>query len=66
MVDDGFWEVAKNKFEEVKKRYELVKEHKRWVSMRMKRGFCFDSSSLLLNFVFVKILLFSIILFGSI
>ncbi|MCZ7394164.1 MAG: nucleotidyltransferase domain-containing protein [Candidatus Methanoperedens sp.] len=39
IVDDGFWEVAKNKFEDVKKRYELVKEPKRWVSMRMKRGF---------------------------
>ncbi len=39
IVDDGFWEVAKDKFEEVKRRYELVREHKRWVSMRMKRGF---------------------------
>ena len=39
IVDDGFWEVARNKFEEVKKRYELVKEPKRWVSMRMKRSF---------------------------
>lgn len=39
IVDDGFWVVAKGKFEDVKKRYELVKEPKRWVSMRMKRGF---------------------------
>jgi hypothetical protein len=39
IVDNGFWEVARNKFEEVKKRYELVREPKRWVSMRMKRGF---------------------------
>lgn len=39
IVDDGFWGIAMNKFEEVKKRYELVKEPKRWVSMRVKRGF---------------------------
>jgi predicted nucleotidyltransferase len=39
IVDDGFWEVARNKFEEVKKRYELVKEPKRWVSLSMKRSF---------------------------
>lgn len=39
IADDGFWEVARNKFEDVIKRYELVREHKRWVSMRMKRGF---------------------------
>src|SRR5659263_124716 len=32
IVDDGFWEIAMNKFEEVKKRYELVKEPKLWVS----------------------------------
>ncbi len=39
IVDDGFWEVARNKFEEVKKKYELVKEPKRWMSMSMKRSF---------------------------
>ncbi len=39
IVDDGFWEVARNKFEEVKKRYELVKEPKRWMSLSMKRSF---------------------------
>lgn len=39
IVDNGFWEVARNKFEEVKKRYELVKEPKRWVSLSMKRSF---------------------------
>jgi predicted nucleotidyltransferase len=39
IVDDGFWEIAMNKFEEVKKRFELVKEPKRWVSMSMKRSF---------------------------
>jgi predicted nucleotidyltransferase len=39
IVDDGFWEVAMTKFEEVKNRYELVKEPKRWVSMSMKRSF---------------------------
>lgn len=39
IVDDGFWGIAKNKFEETKKRYELVKEHKRWVSLSMKRSF---------------------------
>lgn len=39
IVDDGFWEIAMNKFEDVKKRYELVKEPKRWVSMSMKRSF---------------------------
>jgi len=39
IVDDGFWEIALDKFEEVKKRYELVKEPKRWVSMSMKRSF---------------------------
>jgi|GEM_PF-702447 len=39
IVDDGFWEIAINKFEEIKKRYELVKKPKRWVSMSMKRSF---------------------------
>lgn len=39
IVDDGFWEVAKNKFEEVKKRYELVRERRRWISLRMQRSF---------------------------
>ena len=39
IVDDGFWEIAMNKFEEVKKRYELVKEPKRWVSMSMRKSF---------------------------
>ena len=39
IADDGFWEIAMNKFEEVKKRYELVKEPKRWVSMSMRRSF---------------------------
>ena len=38
-MNDGFWEIAMIKFEEVKKRYELVKEPKRWVSMSMKRSF---------------------------
>lgn len=36
IADDGFWEVARNMFEEVKKSYELVKEPGRWVSMKMK------------------------------
>ncbi len=39
IVDDGFWKIAMNKFEEVKQRYELVKQPKRWVSMSMKRSF---------------------------
>ena len=39
VVDDGFCEVAKNKFEEVKKRYELVKGDKCWISLSMKRSF---------------------------
>jgi len=39
IADDGFWEIAMNKFEEVKKRYELVKEPKRWVSMSMRKSF---------------------------
>jgi predicted nucleotidyltransferase len=39
VVDDGFWEVARDKFEEVKKRYDLVKEHKSWVSLSMKGWF---------------------------
>ncbi len=39
IVDDGFWELAKNKFEETRKRYELVKEEKRWISLSMKRSF---------------------------
>lgn len=47
IADDGFWEVAKDKFEEVKRRYELVKEHKRWVSMRMKRSFLEERRKLL-------------------
>ncbi|VVB88310.1 Nucleotidyltransferase domain protein [uncultured archaeon] len=37
--DDGFWKVARNKFEEVRKRYELVKKHKSWISMSMQRTF---------------------------
>ncbi len=49
IVDDGFWEVAKDKFEEVKRRYELVKEPKRWVSMRMKRGFLEEQRQLSAN-----------------
>ncbi len=47
IVNDGFWEVARNKFEEVKKRYELVKEPKRWVSMKMKRSFLEERGKLL-------------------
>lgn len=39
IVDDGFWEVARSKFEDVRKRYELVKEQKSWVSLSMKRSF---------------------------
>jgi len=39
IVDDGFWKIAMNKFEDVKNRYELVKEPKRWVSMSMKKSF---------------------------
>lgn len=39
IVDDGFWEIARIRFEDVKKRYDLVKEPKRWVSMSMKRNF---------------------------
>jgi len=46
IVDDGFWEIAMNRFEDVLKRHELVKEPKRWVSMSMKRSFLaqFDPS----------------------
>ncbi len=47
IVDDGFWEIAMNKFEEVKKRYELVKEPKRWVSMSMKRSFLKERGGLI-------------------
>ena len=47
IVDDGFWEIAMNKFEEVKKRYELVKEPKRWVSMSMKRSFLKERGELI-------------------
>ena len=39
IIDDGFWGDAKDKFEETKKRYELVKEHKKWVSLSMRRSF---------------------------
>ncbi len=39
IIDDGFWGIAKDKFEETKKRYELVKEHKKWVSLSMRRSF---------------------------
>jgi uncharacterized protein len=39
LVDDGFWETAKNKFEETKKKYELVKDNKCWISLSMKRSF---------------------------
>ncbi len=45
IVDDGFWEIAKNKFEEVKKRYELVKGDKCWISLSMKRSFLKGSKS---------------------
>jgi predicted nucleotidyltransferase len=47
IVDDGFWEIAMNKFEDVKKRYELVKEPKRWVSMRMKKSFLKEQGELI-------------------
>jgi predicted nucleotidyltransferase len=47
IVDDGFWEIARIKFEEVKKRYELVKEPKRWVSMNMKRSFLKEHEELI-------------------
>jgi hypothetical protein len=47
IVNDGFWEIARNKFEEVKKRYELVKEPKRWVSMNMKRSFLKEHGELM-------------------
>ncbi|NJD77967.1 MAG: nucleotidyltransferase domain-containing protein [Candidatus Methanoperedens sp.] len=39
IIDDGFWKIAKDRFEEVKKKYELVKGHKKWVSLSMKRSF---------------------------
>lgn len=44
IVDDGFWEVAKNKFEEVKKRYELVRERRRWISLSMQRSFIYPKT----------------------
>jgi len=47
IVDDGFWEIARNKFEDVKKRYDLVKEPKRWVSMTMKRSFLKEKGELI-------------------
>jgi len=47
IVDDGFWEIARIKFEEVKKRYELMKEPKRWVSMGMKRSFLKEHGELI-------------------
>ncbi|MBU4222614.1 MAG: nucleotidyltransferase domain-containing protein [Euryarchaeota archaeon] len=46
LVDDGFWEVARDKFEEVKKRYEFVKEHKSWVSLSMKGWFLAEHGKL--------------------
>ncbi len=39
IVDDGFWEIAENKFDETKKKYELVKENKSWISLSMRRSF---------------------------
>lgn len=42
IVDDGFWEIAKYKFEETKKKYELIKEDKHWISLSMKRNFLKD------------------------
>lgn len=47
IVDDGFWEIAINTFEDVKKRYELVKEPKRWVSMSMKKSFLKERGELI-------------------
>jgi predicted nucleotidyltransferase len=45
VVDDGFWETAKIKFEDVKKRYELVKGDRCWISLSMKRSFLKGSKS---------------------
>jgi predicted nucleotidyltransferase len=45
VVDNGFWETAKIKFEDVKKRYELVKGDKCWISLSMKRNFLKGSKS---------------------
>ncbi len=45
VVEDGFWETAKIKFEDVKKRYELIKGNKCWISLSMKRNFLKDSKS---------------------
>ncbi len=39
IIDDGFWEIAKKEFESTKKKYELVRENKRWVSRSMRRSF---------------------------
>lgn len=38
ILDDGFWKIAKNKFEETKKKYELIRKKKRWISMSMRRN----------------------------
>lgn len=47
IMDDGFWKIAMIKFEDVKERYELVKEPKRWVSMSMKRNFLKEREQLI-------------------
>lgn len=47
IIDDGFWKIARIKFEDVKERYELVKEPKRWVSMSMKRNFLKEREQLI-------------------
>jgi len=39
ILDDGFWKIARNKFEETKKKYELIREKRRWISMSMRRNF---------------------------
>ncbi|MFA4955970.1 MAG: nucleotidyltransferase domain-containing protein [Candidatus Methanoperedens sp.] len=47
IMDDGFWKIAMIKFEDVKERYELVKEPKRWVSISMKKNFLKEREQLI-------------------
>lgn len=59
IVNDGFWEIAKKKFEETKKKYDLVKEDKRWISLSMKRSFLKEQGKIPLLFDSKELSLFT-------
>ncbi|KAB2944877.1 MAG: hypothetical protein MPEBLZ_02122 [Candidatus Methanoperedens nitroreducens] len=36
--DNGFWDMAIKKFNETKTKYELIKNKKHWISLRMQKS----------------------------